>query len=138
MVFSNRIKHLGVLFAAFLFITLLSSVQQKNVVPPIKVTKVSTDKKYGKKPKTAIQVGTVGNEYDYLDQLCGPNGEKITYKRTKSCCEFDCPECDMGRGLLDQWSIEYMGIKKPMVIYLNGYRYKDPKAPKGLELKSNF
>ena len=101
----------------------------------INVTEVSTKKKYGKTPKTAIEVGTVGNEYDYLDQLCGPNGERIKYERIESCCAFKCPSCDMGEGLLDKWEIQYVGSEEPLILYLNGYVYGEPKAPKGLGIK---
>jgi len=105
----------------------------------INVTKVSEEKKYGRKPNSAIKVGTVANEYDYLAQLCGPKGEKIKYVRIKSCCSFKCPTCPMGAGLLDEWEIKYSGLKKPITIYINGYLYDEndePKAPKGLGIKS--
>lgn len=103
--------------------------------PEINITEISGTKKYGKKPKTAIEVGTVSNEYDYLKQLCGPNGEKIRYKRLKSCCQFNCPSCPMGSGLLDIWEIRYDGLKEPIILYLNGYIYNNPKAPKGFGIR---
>lgn len=121
-----------------LFVSVASSMQKEEEEIEIKVTEVSTNKKYGKKPGAAIQVGTVGNEYDYLAQLCGPNGEKIKYKRIKSCCAFNCSSCPMGTGLLDEWEITYKGLRKPMTIYLNGYLYDEPQAPKGLGIKSDF
>jgi hypothetical protein len=45
----------------------------------MKLTTVSTDKKYGYEPnhKTSIKVRTVENEYAYLKALRGPNGEKV-------------------------------------------------------------
>ena len=104
--------------------------------PTINVTEVSTKKKYGRDIETPIMVGTVANEYEYLSQLCGPNGEKINYERIDSCCEFVCPSCPMGAGLLDEWEIRYSGLKKPIIIYINGYLYDNPMAPKKLGLKS--
>jgi len=118
--------------------SIVSSMQTPEEDIEINVTKVSKSKKYGKKPGTAIEVGTVGNEYDYLAQLCGPNGERIKYERIESCCAFKCPSCPMGSGLLDKWEITYTGLRKPMIIYLNGYLYDDPEAPVGLGIKSDF
>ena len=121
-------------FLSFLLLTLSFQLNAQDE-PTIDLTEISASKKYGQKPKTAIKVGTVANEYKYLAQLSGPNGEVIEYKRISSCCEFDCPSCPIGLGLLDKWEIKYPGLKKPIIIYLNGYQYDDPKAPKSLGLK---
>jgi len=128
----------GTLVGIILTLTTLLSIQNEEGDPVVKVTEVSTNKKYGKKPKTAIKVGTVPNEYEFLAQLSGPNGEKIKYQRIQSCCPFKCDTAPFGRGLLDEWEIKIAGKKKSMIIYLNGYEYDDPKAPKGLGIKSSF
>ncbi|MDT0643976.1 2-dehydro-3-deoxyphosphooctonate aldolase [Zunongwangia sp. F363] len=82
-----------------------------------------------------------GPEYErnYLNNLSGPNGEVITYTRTGSCCQFKTPNGFMGGGMLDKYELNYEGLEKPVIIYLNMY---DPapgeiKAPKGLQLKKN-
>ena len=123
------------LFACFFILLSSFASAQLQEGPEIKLKKVSKDANYGTSPETAIKVGTVAHEYDYLAMLAGPNGEKITYKRIKSCCPFDCDSAPLGTGLLDKWEITYKGLKKPLIIYLNGYLYKKPKAPKGLSIK---
>ncbi|MFT6245738.1 MAG: hypothetical protein ACJA0U_001855 [Salibacteraceae bacterium] len=125
----------SVLSLLLFFITLNVSAQSDGEEIKLKVKKISKNQIYGTTPETAIKVGTVSNEYDFLNMLCGPNGEKITFNRIKSCCEFDCPSCPMGAGLLDEWEIKYEGQKEPLIVYLNGYLYAKPKVPYGLELK---
>lgn len=76
-------------------------------------------------------------ERAYLDQLTGSAGEKISYRRTGSCCEFETPNGLMGGGLLDIYEITHDGLEEPVSLYLNMY---DPhegelKIPEGFKLK---
>jgi hypothetical protein len=104
----------------------------------MKLTEISTDKKYGfeAKSKSSIQVGTVENEYAYIGALRGPNGEQIQARRAGSCCGFKTKASPFGKGFLDVWEISYPGLEKSMTIYLNGYNYDAPKCPKGLTFKT--
>lgn len=104
----------------------------------MKLSEISTDKKYGYEPnhKTAIKVGKVDNEYAYMRALQGPNGEKIQAQRISSCCEFKSKTALFGSGLLDKWEINYEGLKSPIVIYLNSYDFETPKCPYGLTFKT--
>lgn len=133
--FYNRVGGLIILSLA---LTTFLSLEQEKEDPVVHVTEVAAKKKYDKKPKTAIKVGTVPNEYEYLAQLCGPNGESIQYKRLRSCCPFDCPSAPLGQGLLDEWEITVKDSSKSLIVYLNGYEYDNPRAPKGLGIKSSF
>jgi hypothetical protein len=104
----------------------------------MKLSEISTNKKYGYEPnhKTAIKVGKVENEYAYMRALQGPNGEKIQAQRISSCCEFKSKTALFGSGLLDKWEITYEGLKSPIVVYLNSYDFETPKCPFGLAFKT--
>ncbi|MDQ3536450.1 MAG: hypothetical protein M3421_12585, partial [Bacteroidota bacterium] len=96
---------------------------------------VSTDKSYGFKPKTYIKVGSVRNEYAFVAQLIGPNGEEISAKRLGSGWNVKSKNSPFGKAPLDKWEIKYEGLEKPIVIYLNGYDYEKPKCPIGLSFR---
>jgi hypothetical protein len=103
----------------------------------MKLGDISVDKKYGFKPKAkySIKVGTIANEYKFINALTGPNGERVYARRLGSCCAFRIPTAIFGKGLLDKWEITYEGSSKSIIIYLNGYEYDEPKCPMGLNFK---
>lgn len=87
---------------------------------------VSTDATYGYDPKNPIKVG--GDAFDgppreraYLDNLAGPNGEKISYSRTGSTSEGDV--------ILDAFIIT--GLAKEVTLYIDEYSFSEPQAPVG-------
>ena len=96
----------------------------------IKLTEISTDSKYGYTQKNAIKVGSIQKEYHYLNALKGPNGEKVTYERTGSCCEFRSKTAAFGKGFLDVYQVWYE-VGKPVTLYINGYDNEDLKCPMG-------
>lgn len=99
----------------------------------MKLSEVSTDKKYGYEPKrkTSIKVGKIGNAHAYLKALRGPNGEPVQFRRVSSCCQFRSRSAALGKGLLDKYEIYYQGLEEPLFLYINGYDYEHPKAPVG-------
>jgi hypothetical protein len=103
----------------------------------MKLEEVSLNKKYGLKPnaKFSIKVGSIENEYKYINAFTGPNGEKVEAQRLGSCCEFRSKSAAFGHGYLDQWEITYEGVKNPIMLYLNGYDYEKPKCPVNLGYK---
>ncbi len=100
---------------------------------------VSTDNTYGYTEKNPIKVGGVENgplnELKYLKSLTGPNGEKVTYVRRGSCCEFSTKKSPFGTGLLDIYSITYEGKEDSVMLYLNMYEKSTLKAPVGFKMK---
>ena len=85
------------------------------------VKKISTSTKYGYKAtkKHSIKVGKIENQRAYLNSLTGPNGEAIEYIRLGRCCAFKSKKAAVGEGLLDKYEITYLGLKTPIIIYLN-------------------
>ena len=96
----------------------------------IKLTEISTDSKFGYTQKRPIKVGSIEKEYHYLNALKGPNGEKVTWQRNGSCCEFKSKTAALGSGFLDVYQLQYEG-GKPITLYLNGYDFEDLKCPIG-------
>ncbi|WP_440906602.1 hypothetical protein ACMZOO_17920 (plasmid) [Catenovulum sp. SX2] len=101
----------------------------------------SSDPEYGYSENKPIELGGFlrGTKYEgahieYFQSLLGPNGEAVQVKRLGSCCPFEDPSMPFGGGLLDQYELSYKGLPKPVVIYVNLYKFNKPIAPKGFTL----
>lgn len=106
--------------------------------PPFVVTQVSDDPTYGYSEDNPVQVGggfKAGPPHErfYLDQLRGPNGERISYRRLGSCCSFPSESDPYGGGTvpLDMYKVTYRGSTGEIIIYINMYDLVDPRAPVG-------
>ena len=102
----------------------------------------SQDPSYGYTEANPVELGGFlrGTKYEgahieYFQSLLGPNGEQVQVKRLGSCCAFQDASMPLGGGLLDMYELEYSGISKPVVIYVNLYKFIKPMAPKGLALQ---
>ncbi|HRJ28785.1 MAG TPA: hypothetical protein PLV21_08720 [Cyclobacteriaceae bacterium] len=116
-------------------ITFTMLAQERTIDERIILTEISTDKAYGTKPKTNIKVGSISNEYAFIAQLTGPNGEEITARRLGSGWPVKSKSSPFGKAMLDKWEITYEGLSEPIFLYLNGYDYQKPKCPMGLGFK---
>ena len=83
-----------------------------------------------------LQQGPV-YERAYLDKLTGPDGEKVSYTRVGSCCQFKTPHGMLGGGMLDKYEVIYEGLDDPVVLYFNMYdpHSGDIKVPEGFKFK---
>jgi len=93
-----------------------------------KACPTSTDKTYGYTQENAIRVGDGGSffggpalEREYLDNLRGPNGERLTYERTGSL-PFE-------NTILDAYVVS--GLANPVTLYLDIYSFEELSAPVG-------
>ena len=106
-----------------------------------KLIAISTDETYGFTQENPIKVGGVKdsegplNERRFLNALLGPEGQSITYHRQGSCCHFKSPNGLMGSGLLDRYEVNYNGLAKPVIIFINMYDFGELKAPKGFTFR---
>jgi hypothetical protein len=104
-----------------------------------KIVEFSQDDTYGYTQKNPIMVGSFSegpkNERRFLNALAGPNGEKISYYRIGSCCEFKTKNSPFGGGLLDKYSVTYEGSTKEIVLYINMYDADVLRVPIGFTLK---
>jgi hypothetical protein len=122
-----KIKLLGLLLIGFLTKGFSQEYLREDI---IKLTEVSTDSKYGYTQKRPIKVGSIEKEYHYLNAIRGPNGEKVTWQRNGSCCEFKSKTAAFGSGFLDVYQIQYDGGQL-ITLYINGYDYDNLKCPMG-------
>ncbi|KZN62813.1 hypothetical protein N473_18030 [Pseudoalteromonas luteoviolacea CPMOR-1] len=101
----------------------------------------SNDPEYGYTENKPIELGgflrgtkSAGAHIEYFEGLMGPNGEKVKVTRLGSCCEFEDKSMPFGGGLLDRYQLTYEGQKKPVIIYVNLYKFNKPLAPMGFAL----
>lgn len=101
------------------------------------LTEISTDPSYGLSEKKPVEVGGVEkregplNERRYLNALAGPNGEKVSYYRARSCRGIKSKNGLMGVAILDDYKVTWEGSKNTVSIYINMYDYGELKAPVG-------
>ena len=105
------------------------------------ITEIATDRTYGLSEKNPVEVGGVSastgplNERRFLNALTGPNGEKISYFRSGSCCPVKSKNGMSGSAMLDNYLVSYEGSKDTVSIYINMYDSSPLKAPYGFGLK---
>jgi hypothetical protein len=94
---------------------------------------ISTDNTYGYTQENPIKVG--GDAFDgppreraFLDNLLGPNGEKISYDRTGSLA--------FGDTILDAFEITV--LNQSLILYIDEYAFSEPQAPVGFTCLSAF
>lgn len=94
---------------------------------------ISIDHTYGYTQENPIKVG--GGDFDgppreraFLDNLLGPNGERVSYERTGSFSFEDT--------ILDIFDIT--GLSKQVTLYVDEYSYSEPQAPVGFTCLSVF
>ncbi|CAM3444419.1 2-dehydro-3-deoxyphosphooctonate aldolase [Flavobacterium longum] len=142
--------------AALLAFTILSCVSTKSTLknvddnaPTPQLTKQNTfvlteysqDKKYGYNKDYPVNVfykDTKGEDLNakrFLDALAGPNGEKVFYKKMESCCPFPTKRDPIGAGFLDVYQITWVGLKRPITLYLNIYEKGKLMVPVGFSAK---
>lgn len=129
-------------FLVVLFIALAAcGTTQNNASSAFSSEMTSNDPEYGYTAQKPIELGGFlrGSKYegahiDYFQSLEGPNGETVEVKRLGSCCAFEDATMPFGGGMLDRYQLSYNGIKKPVVIYVNLYKFNKPLAPKGFLL----
>jgi hypothetical protein len=96
---------------------------------------IATDTTYGYTRENAIRVGGGGElfggptrERAYLENLRGPNGEPVSYERSGSLNFEDT--------ILDEYVIR--GLKAPVTLYLDIYKFEELKAPVGFTCAGSF
>ncbi|HEX9980352.1 MAG TPA: 2-dehydro-3-deoxyphosphooctonate aldolase [Flavobacterium sp.] len=139
-----------------LLLTLASCVSTKSTIkniddnaPTPKVTKdntfviteYSTDPRYGYDPDYPINIffkntkDDAINQQRFLNALAGPKGEKVFFKRLESCCPFPTKRSEMGAGFLDVYEITWVGLSRPIRLYMNIYEKGRLMVPMGFALR---
>jgi hypothetical protein len=105
------------------------------------ITAYSTDKRYGYDKDYPINIfyrntkDDVINQQRFLNALAGPKGEKVFFKKVDSCCPFPTAKSEMGAGFLDVYEITWVGLKRPIRLYMNIYEKGVLMVPVGFTLK---
>lgn len=105
------------------------------------ITENSPEAKYGYHEDYPINIFYRNTANDSLNQerflkaLAGPNGEKLFYKKIDSCCPFSTSQSSIGAGLLDIYQVNWVGCKKPLILYFNIYEKGMLYIPVGLTAK---
>ena len=144
------------LSSCFLFLALTSCISTRNTIRNIDdtaimpalskektfvITEISSDKKYGYDQDYPVNLGFLPiqtaeiNVKRYFGALSGPNGEKLTYKKTDTCCPFPSKKNEMGAGVLDIYEVTWEGLTEPKLIYINLYEKGKVLAPKGFGIR---
>ncbi len=105
------------------------------------LTEYSKDKKYGYDkdyPINVFYLNTKGEDLNamrFLNALAGPKGEKVFYKKIESCCPFPTKRDEIGAGFLDLYEITWVGLPRPIRLYLNIYEKGALMVPVGFSAK---
>jgi hypothetical protein len=107
------------------------------------LTEQSQDPKYGYDQDYPINIfyrstsNDSINQERFLNALAGPNGEKLFYKKLESCCPFPTKQSEIGAGLLDVYQVNWVGCKRPLLLYFNIYEKGKLYIPMGLTAKKD-
>lgn len=107
------------------------------------LTEQSQDPKYGYDQDYPINIFYRSTSNDSINQerflkaLAGPNGEKLFYKKLESCCPFPTKQSEIGAGLLDVYQVNWVGCKRPLLLYFNIYEKGKLYIPMGLTAKKD-
>lgn len=143
-----RMKYLGLAIVSVGFAMFLSGcgAKAKNLASENRLNEAyfvntSSDEEYGYQPEKALLLGgflfgTDSQDYHYIyfNRLRGPSGQEVSVKRAGSCCGFKDEKLPFGGGMLDLYELTYEGLEKPVIVYVNLYRFEEPKAPQGFIL----
>jgi hypothetical protein len=91
---------------------------------------VATDKTYGYSKDNPVRVAGdwmegPARERAYLDSLCGPDGEQVSYQRLGSE--------GYGETILDKYEVTYEGANKMFILYIDMYEFEPLMAPVGFK-----
>lgn len=124
----------------------IKNIDNSAIKPVIKdgayvIKEYADSKKYGYDQDYPINIGVIQdkNENIYVDYffngITGPNGEKLTYKKTDTCCPFPTKYNKIGGGLLSIYEVTWKGQQKPIHLYFNIYERGKIVCPVGLTIK---
>jgi len=105
---------------------------------------VSSDPEYGKTEEKPINVGGYketgghGGQRWFLKQLREISDKPFLSKRTGHCCWHKSPNGYKGMGALDKYEINIIGEEKSIYLYLNSYKYEQPKIPQGFTTEDEY
>lgn len=124
----------------------IKNIDNSAIKPVIKdgayvIKEYADSKKYGYDQDYPINIGVIQDKNEdiyvsyFFNGLAGPNGEKLTYKKTDTCCPFPTKYNKIGGGLLTIYEVTWAGQQKPIHLYFNIFERGKIVCPIGLTIK---
>lgn len=96
----------------------IKNIDNSAIKPVIKdgayvIKEYADSKKYGYDQDYPINIGVIQDKNEdiyvsyFFNGLAGPNGEKLTYKKTDTCCPFPTKYNKIGGGLLTIYEVTW-------------------------------
>lgn len=90
---------------------------------------------YGLSPTRPIETGVIPGyvqELEYLQNIRGPNGQRLSYKLIHAGCESDMyDKITSSAALLDEYEVKIKGLEEPIILYFDAYHKDTLYCPKG-------
>ncbi|KIX20302.1 2-dehydro-3-deoxyphosphooctonate aldolase [Flavobacterium sp. 316] len=105
------------------------------------ITEYALDSQYGYDADYPINIGPLSDRLEelnikyYFNGLEGPNGEKINYSKTDTCCPFPTDTNNIGAGTLSIYEVQFEESDKKVILYFNIYEKGKIVCPKGFTIK---
>jgi hypothetical protein len=106
---------------------------------------ISRNRSYGYSPYNPIKLGVINRALaltyplKYFNSIAGPNGEKISAIRVKSCCPFKTINSEeypyQNLAVLEIYRVIIENTPEPVYLYINFFDDGEALAPKGFTPK---
>lgn len=127
----------------------LQNIDYNAVQPKIKnnafiLTEYAEDSNYGYNENFPVNIGPISKDLEelyvkyYFNGLLGPNGEKIEYLKTDTCCPFPTEKSPMGAGTLSVYEVKWEGTEQKKTLYFNVYEKGKVVCPKGMKINTEI
>ncbi len=107
------------------------------------LTEYSDNAKYGYDSDYPINIGFIAESQEknnvtyFFNGLEGPDGQKLHFEKTGTCCPFPTKHNRVGAGMLAVYTVTWEGQSKPLVLHFNTFEKGKIICPKGLSIKKN-
>lgn len=124
----------------------IQNIDNSAVKPIVKnsmflITEYASDGKYGFDADYPINLGLILDRQEeqyvsyFFNGLESKNGEKISFKKTDTCCPFPTKNNTMGAGTLSIYEYTFEGSNKKGQLYFNTLEKGKILCPKGFSIK---
>ncbi|MBJ6760591.1 fibril protein [Myxococcaceae bacterium JPH2] len=90
---------------------------------------------YGRQPEDPVHVGHgSAGVMAYFEQLRGPRGQRVAWRRVGSCCAFRLTgKLAPRHGRLVVFEVTYEGLDEPVLLYVDPFQARATQAPRGFQ-----
>ncbi|RJS20253.1 fibril protein [Corallococcus sp. H22C18031201] len=104
--------------------------------PPPRARARDVPVSYGRQPEDPVRIGHgSAGVMAYFEQLHGPRGQRVAWRRVGSCCAFRLAgPLSPRHGRLVVFEVTYEGLDEPVLLYVDPFQARAPRAPRGFQL----